>query len=44
MEKLKRIISMFAVALVAALLAVIITMKFDARNGQQMVRETTSVT
>jgi len=44
MEKLKRIISMFAVALVAALLAVFITTKFTGRNSQQMVRETMSVT
>jgi len=40
MEKIKRIISMFAIAFAGALLAIFLYTKFDVRNQQIMVRET----
>lgn len=43
MEKLKRFISFFAVAFVAAVLALFINAKFNVRNAQQMFREATPV-
>jgi len=43
MEKFRRIILMFAVALVAAVFALFINAKFSNQNGQQMVRETIPV-
>ena len=43
MEKFKKFISLFAVALVAAVLALFINAKFNVRSAQQMVQETTPV-